>query len=62
MESCSQNPEEIEEVKEEVVASDVKWTPGLAKGLAVGLAAGLALYFAIINILPWISANFSIIK
>ncbi|WP_319469781.1 hypothetical protein [uncultured Pseudodesulfovibrio sp.] len=54
--------EELEEVKEEVVASDVKWTPGIAKGLAVGLAAGLALYFAIINILPWISANFSIIK
>ena len=54
--------EELEEVKEEVVASDVKWSTGLAKGLAIGLAAGLALYFAIINILPWISANFTIIK
>jgi len=54
--------EELEEVKEEVVAHDVKWTSGLAKGLAVGLAGGAALYFAIIKILPWISANFTIIK
>ncbi|MCG8532367.1 MAG: hypothetical protein MI749_17140 [Desulfovibrionales bacterium] len=54
--------EELNEVKEEIVASDVKWSPGIAKGLIIGLAVGLALYFAIINILPWIGANFSIIK
>ncbi|WP_319542511.1 hypothetical protein [uncultured Pseudodesulfovibrio sp.] len=54
--------EELEEIKEEVVAHDVKWTSGLAKGLAVGLAGGVILYFAIIKILPWISANFTIIK
>ncbi|BDQ38734.1 hypothetical protein SYK_30940 [Pseudodesulfovibrio nedwellii] len=54
--------EELEEIKEEVVAHDVKWTPGLAKGLAVGLAGGAILYIAIIKILPWISANFTIIK
>ncbi|ACS78424.1 hypothetical protein [Maridesulfovibrio salexigens] len=53
---------ELEEVKEEMVASDVKWTPGVAKGLFIGLAAGVLFYFAIINILPWVSANFTIIK
>ncbi|NDV18459.1 hypothetical protein GO013_03380 [Pseudodesulfovibrio sp. JC047] len=54
--------EELEEGKEEVVAHDVKWTSGLAKGLAVGLGGGAILYFAIIKMLPWISANFTIIK
>ncbi|MFO7596395.1 MAG: hypothetical protein R6W92_08635 [Desulfocurvibacter africanus] len=56
------SPDELEKVKEEIVADDVKWSPGIAKGLVIGLAGGLALYFAIINILPWISANFTIIK
>lgn len=56
------NEEELEEVKNEVVANDVKWSPGIAKGLVVGLAGGLVLYFAIINALPWVSANFTIIK
>lgn len=54
--------EELEEIKEEVVAHDVKWSPGIAKGLLFGLAIGLALYFAVINILPWIGTNFTIIK
>jgi AAT family amino acid transporter len=54
--------EELEEIKEEVVAHDVKWSPGIAKGLAFGLAVGLALYFAVISILPWIGTNFTIIK
>ncbi|WP_243547029.1 hypothetical protein [Pseudodesulfovibrio tunisiensis] len=53
---------ELEEVREEVVASDVKWTPGIAKGLAIGLAVGALLYFAIINVLPWIGENITIIK
>lgn len=53
---------ELEEVKEEVVASDVKWTAGLAKGLAVGLAAGALLYYALINVLPWVGANITIIE
>nr|WP_321255697.1 hypothetical protein [uncultured Pseudodesulfovibrio sp.] len=60
--SVPKTTEELEEVKEEVVAHDVKWTPGIAKGLAVGLAGGAILYVAIIKILPWISANFTIIK
>lgn len=55
-------PEELEEAKEEIVANDVKWSSGIAKGLIVGLTGGLAVYFAIINALPWISANFTIIK
>ncbi|KAF1075893.1 hypothetical protein [Halodesulfovibrio sp. MK-HDV] len=54
--------EELEEIKEEVVAHDVKWSPGIAKGLIFGLAIGLALYFAVISILPWIGTNFTIIK
>jgi AAT family amino acid transporter len=53
---------ELEEVKEEVVASDVKWTQGIAKGLGIGLVAGALLYFAIINALPWVGANITIIK
>lgn len=53
---------ELEEVKEEIVANDVKWSAGIAKGLIFGLAIGLALYFAVISVLPWIGANFTIIK
>ncbi|KAB1440271.1 hypothetical protein [Pseudodesulfovibrio senegalensis] len=54
--------EELAEVHEEIVASDVKWTPGIAKGLAVGVVAGLILYLVVINVLPWIGANVNIIK
>ncbi len=54
--------EELAEVHEEIVASDVKWTPGIAKGLVIGLLVGLALYTAVIYLLPWIGANFTIIK
>jgi AAT family amino acid transporter len=54
--------DELEEVKEEYVAHDVKWGPGLAKGLAVGLAAGVVLYICAINVLPWIGETVQIIK
>lgn len=54
--------EELEEIKEEIVANDVKWTPGLAKGIFAGLCIGVLLYVAIINLLPWIGANFTVIK
>lgn len=57
----SKSPEELNEVHEEIVAHDVKWTPGIAKGLLIGLAIGALAYFAVINILPWIGANFTII-
>ncbi|NJB66479.1 AAT family amino acid transporter [Desulfobaculum xiamenense] len=53
---------ELEHVHAEVVATDVKWSSTLAKGLAVGLAAGIALYALIINVLPWIGANLTIIE
>ena len=53
---------ELEEVREEIVAHDVKWTPRFAKGLGAGVIASVALYAFVIHALPWISANFTIIK
>ena len=54
--------EELEEVQEETVAHDVEWTPRFAKGLGVGVIASVALYAIVIHVLPWISANLTIIK
>ncbi|MDY0225831.1 MAG: hypothetical protein RBR38_03265 [Desulfomicrobium apsheronum] len=53
---------ELENHQNDVVASDVKWTQGIAKGLGIGLVAGALLYFAIIKALPWVGANITIIK
>lgn len=53
---------ELEELNEETVAHDVSWTPRFAKGLGAGVLASVALYAVVIHALPWISANFTIIK
>jgi AAT family amino acid transporter len=54
--------EELKEVEEEKVASDVRWSPALGKGLLVGTACGVGLYFIVIGILPWIGDTVQIIK
>lgn len=56
------NAEELDHVKEEIVAHDVRWTPNLAWGLGAGLAVGVLLYVSVINILPWIGQTVQIIK
>jgi AAT family amino acid transporter len=53
---------ELEEVHEEIVGHDVAWTPRFAKGLGVGVVASVVLYAIVIHVLPWISANMTIIK
>lgn len=45
---------ELDATVEEIVAHDVKWTPGLAKGLMVGATAGIGIYFGVIAVMPWI--------
>ncbi len=54
--------EELEEHREEIVASDVRWSPTLGTGLVVGATAGVAFYFAVIAVLPWIGQTVQIIK
>lgn len=45
---------ELDETVEERVASDVRWTPSLARGLAVGAVAGAATYAVVIFVLPYV--------
>jgi AAT family amino acid transporter len=54
--------EELQEVEDEKVASDVRWSPALAKGLAVGIACGVGLYAVVVGVLPWIGQTVQIIK
>lgn len=53
---------ELQATHETILAHDVIWNPRFAKGLGLGLAGGVALYVVVINVLPWIAANFTIIK